>query len=304
MWSGTHWISRPRATRASRRSASRPPLRMYHCRVVTISSGRSPFSKNFTGWVIGFGSPSQVTGLAQQLHDALLGAEHGLAGQLVVGPRGHAGRRVGEDPAVPADDRPGRQLQLAPPGDVVEVAEGADHRDARALVRLGEAVRHDRHLDVEQRRPHGLAEQRLVPLVVGVGDQRDAGGQQLGPGGLDVDRALAAGEPDPVVGAGALPVLELGLGHRRPEGDVPEGRRLLGVGLTAGEVVQEHPLRGGAGGLRDRPVDVRTSPPTGPTRRQSCSKARLVLLGQLHAQLDEVAPGDRHAGPCPASPAG
>src|SRR3712207_7091943 len=36
-----------------------------------------------------------------------------------------------------------------------------------------------RHLDVEQRRPDRLAEQRLVPLVVGVGDQGDAGGQQL-----------------------------------------------------------------------------------------------------------------------------
>jgi hypothetical protein len=44
MCSGTHWISRPRATRASRSSAERPPLRMYHCRVVTISSGLSPFS--------------------------------------------------------------------------------------------------------------------------------------------------------------------------------------------------------------------------------------------------------------------
>ena len=59
--------------------------------------------------------------------------------------------------------------------------------------------------------------------------------------------AVAAGERDPVVGAGALAVLELGLGDRGAEGDVPEGRRLLGVGLAAGEVVQEHPLRGGAG---------------------------------------------------------
>ena len=30
---------------------------MYHWRVVMISSGLSPFSKNFTGCVIGFGSP-------------------------------------------------------------------------------------------------------------------------------------------------------------------------------------------------------------------------------------------------------
>jgi hypothetical protein len=33
------------------------------------------------------------------------------------------------------------------------------------------------------------AEQRLVPLVVGVGDQRDAGDEQLGPGGRDDDVA-------------------------------------------------------------------------------------------------------------------
>jgi hypothetical protein len=38
-------------------SGSRPPLRMYHWRLVTISSGRSPFSKYFTAWVIGRGSP-------------------------------------------------------------------------------------------------------------------------------------------------------------------------------------------------------------------------------------------------------
>ncbi|CAB4534568.1 unannotated protein [freshwater metagenome] len=36
----------------SRKSASRPPLRMYHWRVETISRGLSPFSKNLTGWVM------------------------------------------------------------------------------------------------------------------------------------------------------------------------------------------------------------------------------------------------------------
>ena len=130
----------------------------------------------------------EVAGLAQQLDDPLLRAEHGLAGQLGVGARrGHA-RRAASARSRPSQPMigPGGQLQLAPPGDVGEVAEGADHRDARALVRLGQAVGHDRHLDAEQRRPHGRAEQRLVALVVGVGDQRDAGGQQLGPGGLDV----------------------------------------------------------------------------------------------------------------------
>jgi hypothetical protein len=43
MWSGTQVISRPRSTKVWRRSSSRPPLRMYHWRLVTISSGLSPF---------------------------------------------------------------------------------------------------------------------------------------------------------------------------------------------------------------------------------------------------------------------
>ncbi len=43
----------------------------------------------------------------------------------------------------------------------------------------------DRHLDVEQRRAHGAAEQRLVALVVGVRHQGDTGRQQLGAGGVD-----------------------------------------------------------------------------------------------------------------------
>ena len=44
MYAGTQVISSPRATSAARRSASRPPLAMYHCRVETISSGLSPRS--------------------------------------------------------------------------------------------------------------------------------------------------------------------------------------------------------------------------------------------------------------------
>ena len=48
-------------------------------------------------------------------------------------------------------DRAGRQLQLAPPLHVGEVAEGAAHRDAGALVHLGRRVGHDRHLDPEHR---------------------------------------------------------------------------------------------------------------------------------------------------------
>ena len=292
MCSGTHWISRPRATRASRSvvvpaAVADVPL-----------PGRDDLERALALLVelhrVGdlLRLAVEVAGLAEQLHDPLLGAEHGLAGQLRVRLGGDVGRRLGQQAAVPADDRPGRQPQLAPPGDVVEVAEGADHRDARALVRLGQAVGDHGHLDVEQRRPHRLPEEARVTGVVGVGDQRDAGGDQLGPGGLDEDRALRPGERDPVVRPGPLAVLELGLRDRRPEGDVPEGRRLLGVGLAAGQVVQEHPLGRGPGVLRDRPVDVR------PVDRQpdpapELLEGELVLLRQLHAELDEVAPRDR-----------
>jgi hypothetical protein len=31
---------------------------MYHCQLVTISSGRVPLAQNFTGWVMGRGSPT------------------------------------------------------------------------------------------------------------------------------------------------------------------------------------------------------------------------------------------------------
>ncbi len=44
MCAGCQLISRPRASSAARSSGSRPPLRRYHCRVVMISSGVSPFS--------------------------------------------------------------------------------------------------------------------------------------------------------------------------------------------------------------------------------------------------------------------
>ena len=57
MKSGWKSIARPASSSFSRSASSRAPFVMYHCRVVMISSGLSPFSKNLTGWVIGFGSP-------------------------------------------------------------------------------------------------------------------------------------------------------------------------------------------------------------------------------------------------------
>ena len=91
------------------------------------------------------------------------------------------------------------RCELAPPHDVGDVAERADHGDARALVRLGQVVGQHRHLDPEERGVHRGAEPGGVALVVGVRHQCDAGGDELGPGRLDLDVV----EAQAVVGAGA-----------------------------------------------------------------------------------------------------
>ncbi len=44
---------------------------MNHCRLVTISTGRSPFSKNFTARVTGVGSPISSPDSLEQLDDPL-----------------------------------------------------------------------------------------------------------------------------------------------------------------------------------------------------------------------------------------
>ena len=173
----------------------------------TISSGLSPFSKNLTAWLIGFGSPmsspdsrSSSTTLALALNTVLpamlrIGGLGGIRGDDI--------RGVGDDAAVAADDGAVGQVELAPPDHVGDVAEGADHRDAAALVLLGEVVGEHRHLDAEDRGGHGRAEQGLVAFVIRMRDQRHAGRQQLRAGGLDVHvGAVRAVEGDPVVGGG------------------------------------------------------------------------------------------------------
>src|SRR3546814_6138710 len=65
------------------------------------------------------------------------------------------------------------EIELAPPDDVGDVAEGADHGDAGALVGLGERVREHRDFDIEQGSAHRRAEQCLIALVVRVGDECD-----------------------------------------------------------------------------------------------------------------------------------
>ena len=275
---------------------------MNHCWLVTISSGRVPFSQNFTAWVIGRISPSMQSGLREQLDDAGLCLLDGLAGQLVVGGLGPgmvgrlpAGLAPGDrsQAAVALDDGADGQRQLAPPRDVGGVAERADHRHARALLGVGQRVGDDRDGRAEQRRDDRLAEHRLVALVVGVGDDGHAGGQQLRPRRVDQERAVGAAEHELVVRPGDLAVVELGLGDRRAHVDVPQRRRLAAVGEVALRTRRRNPrcdVRVGLGA--DRRVGVV------PVDRQADGGPELVVLRlelrhDLLAQLDEVRPADR-----------
>ena len=238
-----------------------------------------------------------VTRLAKQLDDALLGGVGGLAGEFGVRRLRLSGLDPGgslrQDAAVPANDGTRRQLQLAPPGDVGEVAEGADHRDAGALLGVRQCVSDDGHLDAEEWCGNGRPEEWLIALVIGVGDQCDTCGDQLGAGCLDVDgfAAIDAREADAVVGTGALAILEFGLCHGSAEGDVPQRGRLRLVGLATGEIAQERALRHGAGVVINglvglRPVDRE------PEASPELLEDDLVLDGQLLAEFDEVTAGD------------
>ncbi|CAB4858439.1 unannotated protein [freshwater metagenome] len=236
----------------------------------------------------------------EDLDHALLGGVAGRAddGLVVRDPVGGRDPRwhVREDPSVPTDDRTRRQLKLAPPRHVGEVAEGADHCDARALLGIGERMGDNRDLDPECRSDHRRTEQWLVTLVIRVRDERDARGKEFGPGGLDVDdraRIRRGREADAMVRARSLPVLELGLRDGGLEGDVPQGRRLRLVGLAAREVAQERELAHALGVLVDRLVRLR------PVDRQAHAapeilEDHLVLDRESLAQLDEVLARDRY----------
>ena len=241
----------------------------------------------------GPGFAGELARLPEQLHDADLGLLGGLARQLGVGgASGPARDRVGglgPQAAVALEDVAHRQVELAPPDHVGEVAERADHGDAGPLVGLGELVGVHRHVDAEQGRRDGVADEVGVALVVGVAHQGDARREELRPGRLDEDGVAAAGGPEPiaVIGAWLLPVLELGLGHGGLERDVPQRGRLGGVGLPPGQVAEERPLARTLGDGADRRVGER------PVDAQADAAPQIlehlfVLGGEANAQLDEA----------------
>ncbi len=155
-------------------------------------------------------------------------------------------------------------------------------------------MRHDRDPHRIQRCEHLAAEERRVPRVVRVRDESDARGEQLRSGGLDLDRTLASGprEGDPVVGTRPFAVHQLGLRHRRPKVDVPEGGR----GVLDQLAPEGHPEEAALGDpLRLRgdrrvgmgPVDRE------PERAPEVLEDLFVFLGQALAELDEVGARDR-----------
>ncbi len=192
--------------------------------------------------------------------------------------------------AVGGEDHPDRQRQLSPPDDVGDVAEGADHHQAGPLVLLDQGVGEDRDRGAEQGRPRGAADELAVAVVVRVGEEGDAGRDQLRPSGLD-QQPVAAAEAHPVHRSPGLAVLELGLGDRGAEVDVPEGRRLGLVHVPGDEVSEEgrlgNPLRERPDRrVGHRPVDRETEP------APKLLEGALVLGGQPQAEVDEVGARD------------
>ena len=80
---------------------------------------------------------------------------------------------AGSNLPVRLNDSPDRQPEPAPPGDVRDVAERGDHRDAGALFSIGEAARGAAR---ERRRAASRPLSRRAPDIAdrGMGDERDA----------------------------------------------------------------------------------------------------------------------------------
>ncbi len=201
----------------------------------------------------------QIAALAKHLDDLHARLGRRQAGELIVLllradrvdrlPPGVAERHRLEG-TVGLDHGANRQLKLTPPDDVGDVAEGADHRGAGALLGVRKRVRLDRHTDAEERRHHLGAEQRLIARIVRMRDDRDTRGNQLRPRGVDLDEATRPVrsrvrflEPDLVVRARLLAILELRLRHRGSEVDVPQRRRFDLIGVPAVQQPQKCQLR-------------------------------------------------------------
>ncbi len=257
--------------------------------------------------------PDQIAGLAQLLDDLCAGLRGRQPSQLIVvtlRPLRIVGFPAGRSPllrperAIGLHHRTHRQMQLAPPGDVGDVAERANHRDAAALGRIGQRVRLHRHPDAKERRRHLVAKQRPIPLIVGMRDERDARRNQFRTGRLDFDGAAGGfREPDAMIGARQLAIFEFGLRDGGLEIHIPERRRFDLIRETSPQQAKKCELRDALRApadrrVRHRPVDreAEVSPQT---------LERFFVFGrQAIAELDEIRPRHRDRRLWPARLAG
>ena len=200
--------------------------------------------------------------------------------------------RARADGAVLLDHDAQGQVELAPPCDVGEIAERADHRDARALLGIRQLVNDHGHGHAEQRREDGGPHERRVPRVPRVRDERHASREELGPRGLDLHgRPVLAIERDAMVEAVLLAILDLCLRDRRVEVDVPHRGGFRRVRDTLRDEMQEGPLGDATGPLADRRIGV--VPVDRPTRAAEQVLERLLIRnGEPVAEVDEVPTAD------------
>ena len=191
MCAGIHSISAP-ALDASRRAG---PRRGRRCGCTTAgwrrsraACRRSRRSSSSAWWASARRRRSPDS--RQQADHRLARGERRLAGQLARTPRRPARRRA--RPASPGCRRPSRPITVrtgrsSSRHQVTSVrSPNVQHMAMPAPLSISASgVRDHRDLDAEDRRGDGGPEQRLVALVVGVRDQRDDAGDQLGPGRLD-----------------------------------------------------------------------------------------------------------------------
>ena len=239
----------------------------------------------------------QVTTLAQQFHDAGAGFDRRQTSQLVVVglrlcrvrrlPSGRAPRHRLER-AVGLNDGTHRQRQFPPPHHVGHIAEGANHRDARALFGIGQRMRTHRHRYAEQRRRHRGAEQRLIPGIIRVRDQRHTRRNQFRARRVDgQESATGLRKTNRVVRPGHFPVFQFRLRDGRPEVHVPQRRRFQLIRAALVEQSQErelrHPLRVTPdGGVGHRPVHRQAEMPPQPLKHD------FVVSRQARTQFHKV----------------
>src|SRR5699024_5618485 len=127
------------------------------------------------------------------------------------------------------------ELQFAPPGDVVLVAEGTHDSDTGTFIRLSSLVRVRLNLNIKEGRRHGLSEEVLIAVVFGMCDPCCTSGQRFLTRGLNENlRAVIGIEGIPVVGAGYFFIFQLGLGHGGLETDIPHSWSFGIVGMPIG----------------------------------------------------------------------